>query len=64
MRFEIGKAYGYEFLDTLASAKGERAFRMRNLKAQRTELLRILSEPRGGARSDEVVKASVLSDSI
>ena len=48
MRFEIGKAYGYEFLDTLGSAKGEWGFRMRDLRAQRTELLRILPEPWGG----------------
>ena len=49
MRFEIGKTYeGYEFLDTLGSAKTVLAFRVRNLAAQRTELLRILPDPSGG----------------
>jgi serine/threonine protein kinase len=49
MRFEIGKTYGgYEFLDTLGAEKTVLAFRVRNLAAQRTELLRILPDPSGG----------------
>jgi len=49
MKFEIGKTYGgYEFLDTLGSAKTVMAFRVRNLAEQRTELLRILPDPSGG----------------
>jgi|SRR5579862_2073398 len=49
MRFEIGNTYdGYEFLDTLGSAKTVLAFRVRNLAAQRTELLRILPVLTGG----------------
>ena len=51
MKFEIGKTYGgYEFLDTLGSAKTVMAFRVRNLAEKRTELLRIVPDPSGGDR--------------
>ena len=43
MQFEVGKTYGgYEFLDTLGSAKNVLAYRVLNILARRVELLRIL----------------------
>jgi eukaryotic-like serine/threonine-protein kinase len=45
MQFEIGRTYeGFEFLDTLGSAKKVLAYRVRNVLAQRIELLRILPQ--------------------
>jgi eukaryotic-like serine/threonine-protein kinase len=45
MQFEIGRTYeGFEFLDMLGSAKRVLAYRVRNVLAQRMELLRILPE--------------------
>ena len=45
MQFEIGRTYeGFEFLDALGSSKKVLAYRVRNVLAQRIELLRILPE--------------------
>ena len=43
MRFEIGKTFGgYEFIDFLGSSKTDATYKVRNVFAQRIELLRVL----------------------
>ena len=60
MAFEIGKtAGGYEFLDVLDSTKTGVAYKVRNLKFGRVEMLRIL--PRNLQEDQERVERSRLA---